>query len=67
MTVKDFQPFPCASTRFRACSQIAKADCPDTVCSLIDSTPGLSLVRFVLYEQGQFDVFHAALNNWLPQ
>lgn len=38
----------------------------DVVCSFMDATPGLSLVRFVLYKQAQFDAFHTALKVWEP-
>ncbi len=38
----------------------------DAVCSFIDSTPGVSLVRFVLFKQGRFDVFKSALDGWQP-
>ncbi len=39
----------------------------DAVCSFLDSKPGVSLVRFVLYTQGQYDVFDHALAEWTPK
>lgn len=38
----------------------------DTVCSFLSETAGISLVRFVLYKQGQFDTFQRALDAWSP-
>ena len=39
----------------------------DVACSFLDATQGISLVRFVLYKQGQFDVFAKTLEDWKPQ
>ena len=39
----------------------------DTVCTFLNQTAGLTLVRFVLYKQGHFDIFQAALDDWPPR
>ena len=39
----------------------------DVACSFLDTTEGISLIRFVLYKRSQFDVFARALDAWLPQ
>ena len=36
----------------------------DTICSFLDKSPGIDLVRFVLYKQTQFDVFAESLEQW---
>ena len=36
----------------------------DAVCSFLQQTAGLNVVRFVLYKQGHFDIFQAALDSW---
>lgn len=38
----------------------------DVVCSFLNTTSGISLVRFILYKQRQFDVFDKALASWNP-
>jgi O-acetyl-ADP-ribose deacetylase (regulator of RNase III) len=38
----------------------------DTVCTFLEQHEGLTLVRFVLFQQGQFDAFQAALDAWQP-
>lgn len=38
----------------------------DSVCSFLERQEGLSLVRFVLFQQGQFDAFQSALESWQP-
>lgn len=39
----------------------------DAVCTFLDTTQGISLVRFVLYKQSQFDVFAKSLERWQPR
>lgn len=39
----------------------------DSVCSFLHTNPGLELVRFVLFKQGQFDIFQSALDDWSPK
>ena len=39
----------------------------DSVCSFLHTNSGLELVRFVLFKQGQFDIFQSALDDWSPK
>lgn len=59
--------FPAISTgAYRFPIAAAAETALDAVCSFLESAPGLSLVRFVLYKQGQFDVFQKTLDCWIP-
>ena len=39
----------------------------DAVCTFLHTTSGVSLVRFVLFKQTQWDVFQASLEEWQPK
>ena len=39
----------------------------DAVCTFLDKTKGISLVRFVLYKPSQFDVFAKSPDDWKPK
>ena len=59
--------FPAISTgAYRFPTADAAIIAIDAVCSFLDETSGISLVRFVLYTQGQYDVFASALEAWKP-
>lgn len=59
--------FPAISTgAYRFPIADAASTAIDAVCSFLNETPGVELVRFVLYKQSHFDIFHEALRNWTP-
>jgi len=59
--------FPAISTgAYRFPLDEAAAIAVDAVCSFLEKKDGLSLVRFVLFQQSQFDVFQNALHSWRP-
>ena len=59
--------FPAISTgAYRFPIADAASTAIDSVCRFLNTTPGVELVRFVLYKQGQFDIFEATLEKWLP-
>jgi len=59
--------FPAISTgAYRFPIRDAAVIAIDTVASFLNSQEGIEIVRFVLYKQGQFDVFEETLNDWSP-
>ncbi|MDX1929525.1 MAG: macro domain-containing protein [Pirellulaceae bacterium] len=59
--------FPAISTgAYRFPIADAAAIAIDSVCQFLNSTPGIEIVRFVLYKQGQFDTFKSTLDKWSP-
>jgi O-acetyl-ADP-ribose deacetylase (regulator of RNase III) len=59
--------FPAISTgAYRFPIADAAAIAIDVACNFLSTTSGISLVRFVLYKQGQYDVFAETLDDWEP-
>ena len=60
--------FPAISTgAYRFPVEVAAMIAVDAICSFLDSTPGLTLVRLVLFKQAHFDAFQKALAQWAPK
>jgi len=57
--------FPAISTgAYRFPIPAAAAIAIDTVCTFLDTTEGLDVVRFVLFKEGHFTEFETALERW---